>query len=281
MKCRCGKQAVFHRQYEGRHLCRDCFRDSIEKKIKRTIRKNGMIEKGDRIAVALSNPQSLLVLRILQGIAGPRNDLQVFCISVDWAGQVPVENHCKGNDHVRASLRGEFGREMPLKAEDECTAISLAKRWILNKQARLHGATKLATGHTLDDEAESVLLNYMRGDIIRASRSGPRPLKKHRLFIPRIKPLREVPESEALLYLELEGIRTRPRTHECQGMRDEARRFIREMESRHPGITFSLVETFDKVLSGMESRKKPVICSVCGEPSSDSPCQTCRIWRGA
>ena len=46
--------------------------------------------------------------------------------------------------------------------------------------------------YNLDDEAESIMMNYVRGDVLRASRLGPvteysRTRKGGKVFIPRIK----------------------------------------------------------------------------------------------
>ena len=94
--------------------------------------------------------------------------------------------------------------------KEPCTYCGVGRRWVLNRKARELGATKLAVGHNLDDEVQSVLLNYMRGDLPRASRMGPvtdwsRRKKFGEKFVPRIKPLRELPEKEIALYVLLKG----------------------------------------------------------------------------
>ncbi|MFB6147257.1 MAG: tRNA lysidine(34) synthetase TilS, partial [Candidatus Nanohaloarchaea archaeon] len=54
-KCsKCGSEAVIHREYEGRSLCREHFSRSINKKVKQTIREGDLVESGDTIAVGLS-----------------------------------------------------------------------------------------------------------------------------------------------------------------------------------------------------------------------------------
>ncbi len=69
--------------------------------------------------------------------------------------------------------------------------------------AKKVGATKLATGHNLDDEAQTVLMNYLRGDIDRLLRLE-QSVKEG--LIPRMKPLRDVPEKEVPLYAILKGL---------------------------------------------------------------------------
>ena len=58
-------------------------------------------------------------------------------------------------------------------------------------------------GHNLDDEAQSVLMNWLRGDRERILR---RPGGNGgQGFIPRVKPLMEIPEKEVALYGILKG----------------------------------------------------------------------------
>lgn len=70
MKCqRCNKSAVVFQKYSNAHLCRVHFIDDVERKIKRDIRKLRMVEKNDRIAVALSGGKdSVALLYVLHKI---------------------------------------------------------------------------------------------------------------------------------------------------------------------------------------------------------------------
>jgi tRNA(Ile)-lysidine synthase TilS/MesJ len=38
------------------------------------------------------------------------------------------------------------------------------RRSLINAQARMLGFTKVATGHNLDGEAQTILMNYLRGN---------------------------------------------------------------------------------------------------------------------
>ena len=64
------------------------------------------------------------------------------------------------------------------------------------------GAKYLATGHNLDDMAQSVMMNFVRGDVERLARLGPHNIVQPGM-IPRINPLRTLPEKESLLYAML------------------------------------------------------------------------------
>ena len=107
-----------------------------------------------------------------------------------------TEKLCKdfGIEHYIFSYKDEFGLTMDYirKKMDSgfCGTCGILRRYILNKKSREVKATKLATGHNLDDECQSIIMNMIRGDLLRLSRTGPMPkLAEHKKFVPRIKPL--------------------------------------------------------------------------------------------
>lgn len=309
MDCACGRKSVFFRKYEGRHLCKVHFCESIEKKARKTIREHKMIESGDRIAVAFSGGKdSSAVLSLLHRIVAGRKDVGLFAISIDEgiAGYRPeslriAAQACRklGIPHRIFSFRQAFGqtldeklaavRQNNPKLGEACTYCGVGRRYLLNKAARELGATKLCTGHNLDDEAQAVLMNYIRGDLFRAARMGPVTdfslEKQPGMFIPRIKPLREIPEREVGLYALLKGLQIHH--DECPnatGIRFAARDFLNDLERRYPGMKFSVLESFDRLLPYLrqlaaKEEGEVLRCRRCGEPSSHQVCKTCELWQ--
>jgi uncharacterized protein (TIGR00269 family) len=305
MKCRCGQKAVFFRKYEGTHLCRQCFLKSVEAKAMRTIRVHKMLASGDRVAVALSGGKdSCSVLYILHKIISPRRDMKLFAILVDeGAGEyrkntlAVAKKFCDrlGVEYHVYTFQKEFKKTMAQKIKtiprgEACTYCGVGRRYMINKAARELKATKLCLGHNLDDEVQAALMNYIRGDLARAARMAPVTDyslgKKHGdLFVPRIKPLREIPERETALYAYLQGFEI----HEgkCEfacGIRFETKPFINGMEDKYPGVKFSILYTYDKLNPCMrklaEASEKPLKrCKICGEPGSGTICKTCDLWR--
>ncbi len=307
MKCACGKKAIYYRRYEGNALCSDCFIKSIEKKVKRTVRVNRLVSSGDRISVGISGGKdSATALYIMHKIVSPRRDAELFAITVDEGirGYRPktiksAKKLCKdlGIKHHVVSFKQEFGKTLDQRVreikpgdpiKEPCTYCGVGRRYLLNKKARELGATKICVGHNLDDEVQTIFMNYMRGDIARASRMGPitdASMQKSggEMFIPRIKPLREIPERESALYAILKGLA--PEWDECphiSGIRFDVRDFINDMENKHPGIKYTILYTFDKLLPYIRqaSIKEGKIqrCSICGEPSSREICKSCELW---
>ncbi|RLI97054.1 MAG: TIGR00269 family protein [Candidatus Aenigmatarchaeota archaeon] len=307
-KCsKCGAKAVIFRDYEGVALCRGHFLRSIEKRVKKVVRKHGMIEPGDRIGVALSGGKdSAVALHLMNMIVGNRPDVSIIAISInegirgsrDLALKKSVEL-CKKLDIEQHtfSYKEEFGKsldekvkEMGLGKDDVCGLCGVSRRWILNKKARELKVTKLCFGMNLDDEAESIMMNYVRGDIPRACRLGPvtkysTKRKGGDMFIPRIKPLRWIPEKEVGLYARLAGLPFRPK--ECKyrgGLRVDVEKALLDLEKKHVGLMFTVVNTFDRMLPGIKKTldsKETAIkkCKICGEPGSHEVCKACELWR--
>ena len=114
---------------------------------------------------------------------------------------------------------------------------------------------------------------------------GPNPaLKSNEKLVPRIKPLRDIPEKEAALYAHVNKIvNSRDECPYVSGIRFEVRDFLNDMESKHTGTKFSFVKTFDAMLPVIRSTaaNKPaneiIECDNCGEPSSNKICKVCKL----
>lgn len=319
MEAECGRKAVYYRKYEGRHLCRNHFLESIEKRVKRTVGQNNLIQSGDKIAFALSGgTDSSTALYIMNSVLGPRRDIEQLAITVNEGVEGYRDQTLKaakklctdlGIDHHIFTFKEEFGqtldekvKEIRKKAKQEkrkteiaepCTYCGVARRYILNKKAKELGATKLALGLNLDDEVQSGLMNLIRGDLYRAARGGPitnysirkaRTKNKKKLFVPRIKPLREIPEKESALYARLKGFTIHRGCPYAGGLRIEVRNFVNQLEKNHSGVKFTLLNSFDRLLPGFrkiaeEGEQDLTICKKCGEPSSGEICKACELWR--
>ncbi|MBU0530172.1 MAG: TIGR00269 family protein [Candidatus Aenigmatarchaeota archaeon] len=306
MKCGCGKKAVIFRRYEGLHLCKNCFCKSIEKRVKRTVRQNNMIKKDDRIAFGLSGGKdSSVVLYIMLQILKPmKADFFAFTIDEGIKGyrdgsiriakklckKLDVKYHIYSyKEHLGTTLdkKMEEVRKNPDLLQTNCSYCGVARRYLLNKVARDLKATKLCVGHNLDDETQTIIMNYVRGDMAKASRMGAitdYSIPKDGTFVPRIKPLRGIPEKEVTLYALLKGLDVQE--DECpyaSGIRFDVRDFLNSMEHKYPGIKFSVLESFDKMLpivrTFVDKQKKKIRhCKKCGEPSSEEICNACKMW---
>ncbi len=295
MRChKCGKPAVYFRRYEGKALCKRHFCENIERRVKKTLSENNLIEKGDKVAIALSGGKDSSALTyILHKIFKDVKDVELFAISIDEGikGYRPeclriAKKLCKslGLKHYIFSYKKEFGKtldKMNKKEAKTCTYCGVFRRYLLNKAARKLKATKLATGHNLDDEAQGILINFFKGDVNRLVRMGAKPMvRMDKKFVLRVKPLRNIPEKEIGAYCVLKGLELR--SHECpyvkDSFRDDVRRLLNEIENKYPGSKYEVVRTYDRIEKALKAfaRKDRVLrCKKCGEPSSQEICKTC------
>lgn len=291
MKCqKCPKTAVIFQKYSNAHLCSPHFISDVERRVKRDIRKFKMVAKNERIAAALSGGKdSVALLFLMNKIFHDRPDIEISAITIDegvsgyrehtleYAKKITKE---LGITHTIRRFKDEFGTTLDelknTKQTAACTLCGVLRKNLLNKTARELGADKLATGHNLDDESQTVLMNYMRGDIDRMKRmSHVQPG-----LIMRIKPLRSIPEKEVALYGFLNELPVS--TDECpysgEALRNEIREIINTYEVKHPGTKYSLLGGFDALSeSFLPTASKVIACKICGEPGSESICKTCRL----
>jgi uncharacterized protein (TIGR00269 family) len=148
----------------------------------------------------------------------------------------------------------------------------------MNKAARELGANKIAIGHNLDDESQTILMNYLRGDMDRIRRMLPGSIQPG--MVPRIKPLRSIPEKEVALYGFLNDLPVS--MDECPyaggALRNEIREMINIYEVKHPGTKYSLLGGFETISQALRPPVTEIFnCDKCGEPSSEKVCKTCRL----
>jgi uncharacterized protein (TIGR00269 family) len=175
-------------------------------------------------------------------------------------------------DHLDALLKG--------REEQACTVCGILRKKALVEGARKVGAAKIATGHNLDDEAQSVLMNALRGDLPRLVRNSR--TDSSGTFIPRIKPLSRISEKEIAVYLVLNDAWTA--LPECpytrHALRQEVRTMLTTLENRHPGTILNLTESKRKIehyCAGAMVGEPIQKCVLCGDPSSGDLCQVCLL----
>jgi len=276
------------------HLCQKHFKDDIERKIRSTIRKN-KIKKGDKIAVALSGGKdSSVALYSFKNIFKDWRNLEIVAITIDEGisgyRDRAIENSKLLSKRLDVDQRIVNFKEYFGYTTDEiaslnrkkgiCSFCGVLRRKLLNQVALEENATVLITGHNLNDEAETVLLNIVRGDIERLARFSPSKVQNG--LIPRLKPLKNIPEEEVVLYAKLEDLPTKK--ERCpyinEAMRFEIRQIIKNLEEKHPGTRYAIVKSFyelEDVLKAKYGTKKLRRCKICGSPCIGEICQPCNL----
>ncbi|MCL2688036.1 MAG: TIGR00269 family protein [Methanobrevibacter sp.] len=293
---KCGNpKIVIKRKQSGQTLCKDCFIESIQKKAIKTIKKEKLLEKGDKVLVALSGGKdSVTLLDILDNFR-QRNIIDICAVTVDEGiggyrqdGVDIAIHHAErlGIEHKIVSFQESYGISLDEimknhKARGSCTYCGVFRRWIINRVARDFEATKIATGHNLDDETQAILMNYLEGNIDNLTKIGPVTDSKSPLFTPKIKPLREIPEKEIGLYVVAKDLKVHFAAcpYSQESFRGEIGEIIKDLSKNHPTIMYSTLSGFDKIKKALKNEYKSEFkfekCSICGEPSSNEICRAC------
>jgi uncharacterized protein (TIGR00269 family) len=295
---KCQKQS-FVKVTNGYFLCRDCFTTNIEKRVKTAIKKYNMLAYDSHVAIGLSGGKdSVTLLHIMKKIALPKTRLTAVIVDEGVEGYRPhgIEIAIKNAELLEIpykvrSYKESFGYsldemlvEPPMK-KTSCGVCGTFRRKTLNRLAMEIEADFLATGHNLDDEAESIVMNVLRGDPIRFERQSREPEKFSEKFVPRIKPLVLISQPEIVYYAIANNLEYHddvcPYANEAR--RNSIREFLQAQEKSHFGTLKNILAFQDQIIEKMdlEERQEAKIydCRVCGEPTDDSQmlCQGCKM----
>jgi uncharacterized protein (TIGR00269 family) len=313
MDCtKCDREAVLHAAYSGAHLCERHLRESVERRVRRRVREDGLIGEdatpddpetwllglsGGKDSVVLGSilaetfaedPRiELVALTIHEGIEGYRDE------SLDAASAFAERADIR---HEVVSYAEAFDLEMDRVVEKDpenmtaCAYCGVFRRELLAEYADAYGADKLLTGHNLDDEAQTALMNVLEGDVAQMAKHfdaslGPFPERSaSTAFVPRAKPLRDVPEKEVALYAHLADLPVHMAEcpHSSEAYRGEIQRLLLDLEERHPGTRHSIMagyEEFAKLAAEAYRGDGPDLgeCEACGGTTTREVCRTCQL----
>lgn len=274
-------------------LKKEEFNNKIFLRIETLINEYGLIKEGEKIAIALSGGKdSVLTLHALSNYQDKVDfDFDLVAISVD-EGIDGYRQHGIDSAVANAELldidliQKSFKKEEGFVLDDiydgfksACIPCGVFRRNILNKTAYEINADKIATGHNLDDEIQSFLMSFSRGDTVKFSKFGPELALIHEKLVPRIKPLWNTPEKEVGMWAVLNGIDIH--LAECPysnlSLRAKIKDFLNKTESKHLGTKSKVMESFMKVLNVEPIATHLNECERCGEPSSGKICKACEI----
>ncbi|MEB3816827.1 MAG: TIGR00269 family protein [Desulfurococcales archaeon] len=305
----CGRRpAAVYQPHTGRRLCAQCFIEDVRARVAAEVKRWRMIEPGDTLMLALSGGKdSFTLLDVIPDNLHPAS--RVYAVSIvegipNYNRHVDIEKmkryaRERGVDLIVTSIReytglylseivsGAWSRKLRISP---CTYCGILRRRIINYYARIYGATKTVTAHNLDDEAQTAVVNILRGDVVGLLRQHPLAPPASERLVPRIKPLRKIYEWETTTYAFLKGFKFQET--ECMYIRyaPTLRARVREalylIESRAPGSLLRLLETLDSILAEPASKlsvERLPPCSSCGEPTSPnrSLCKLCEILKAA
>jgi tRNA-5-methyluridine54 2-sulfurtransferase len=269
----------------------------VEQKALKTIKQYSLISKKDTIIVAVSGGKdSTVLLDILSKHFSGQLIALHLDVHIPKYGTENLHNiscFCKEKNiplHV-IKLKEEVGYTLSgirkkLLSEGlnltYCNICGTLKRYFLNIKGKELGATKIATGHNIDDMSQSFLMNQFRGNISRSF--GLRPISGIDLcdsFVPRIKPLFFVKEEDIEAYSKESSF---PVVYSsCPYAKESFRNYLKDHFNEYlkknilfrKHIVSYYLDIFPK-FSRKDTRKFSY-CSLCAEPSGKKVCNACSL----
>mgnify|MGYP001598019873 CR=1 FL=1 len=301
---KCPEKAVIELQHGA--LCRNHFINYFEDKVFKTIKKYQLIERKDKLCVAASggkdsltvlhltkkyleknnlDTNNLFALVIDEGIANYRQhtieDLKLFCQKEEVELKI-----ISAKQEFNYTLDQAYPIINKKSKKKPCNICGVWRRYLLNKYSRKFAATKLITGHNLDDEAQAIIMNIFKANTELAAHLGPiSGVQEHKLFVRRIKPLYFCTEKETRLYALLK--RFQVNFKECpyaeEGYRIQIRDMLNEFESKYKGTKQGIIQSFLALLpllkeKAIQELSAPIkVCIKCQEPANQEICNACKL----
>lgn len=303
---RCDEVAVIRTPYAGEHLCESHFLASVERRVKRRIRQDNLftgdettwllgLSGGKDSAVMATilaetfdkNPKVVLKgACIHEGIEGYRD--QSLAAARELAEELDIPLETRSYDELYDLRMDEVAELDPLDMAP-CAYCGVFRRDILERLASEFNADVLLVGHNLDDEAQTAMMNVLEGDLFQMAKHydaslAPLDERKDAPFVPRAKPLRDIPEKEVAMYAHLRDLPAHMATcpHAEASFRGEIQSVIHDLESAHPGTRHSIIagyEEFASLLAEARDGDDRVLqsCSTCSRPTTSEQCRACQL----
>jgi tRNA-5-methyluridine54 2-sulfurtransferase len=281
-------------------LCSTHFLDYFEERVFKTINKYRMINRDDKLCVAVSGGKDSLTVLYLVGKYIKKYKMpatiEALCIDegiANYRGKTitDLREFCKefNVNLTMTSFQEELGKPLdeayPKINKDTkkkpCNVCGVWRRYLLNKHAKLLNTTKVITGHNLDDEAQAVVMNLFKANTKLAGRLGPiSGVKENSHFIQRVKPLYLCPEKEVRLYAFLKKFKVQ--WTECpysqEGYRHDIQEMLNDFENKYKGTKQGIINSFLALLPQL-TKEEVVIgnCQSCGEAANKDLCNACQM----
>ncbi|GKT98138.1 hypothetical protein FLAG1_04680 [Fusarium langsethiae] len=282
-------RAVVKRPKNHHKLCRDCFIQVFEDEVHHTITSSKLFFRGERVAIGASGGKDSTVLASVMKTLNERHDygLDLVLLSVDEG--------IKGyrDDSLETVKRNAVQYDMPLEIvgynelygwtmdqvvetigkKGNCTYCGVFRRQALDRGAKKLAIQHVITGHNADDVAETVLMNLLRGDMPRLSRSTSIVTGNSSSEVMRSKPLKYAYEKEIVLYAhhkKLDYFST-----ECiyspEAFRGTARGLIKNLEKVRPSAILDIVRSGED-MARLTPDKGQGACGGCDEGEGIGGC---------
>ncbi len=294
MKCRrCQVEAIIDLPSHNFAFCKNCFLQFFERQVEKGIESFNLIDKNDRVLVALSGGKDSLALILVlselgYNVTGFHIDLDIG-LSSQKAREV-CELFCK--KHNLPLIIKEMKQEnlsipkvKQALSRPICSVCGKIKRYYFNQVSIEYGFDSLATGHNLDDEIARLTSNTLRWDRAYLSDQGP-ALPSEGGFKKKIKPLWRLTEYETAHYAFLKGIENyyAPCPYSKGASFSVLKSLWIDLEAAMPGRKIDFYQGFlergKEAFQNIEEKKAEKLspCPQCNYPTSSGDlCGICRI----
>ena len=176
--------------------------------------------------------------------------------------------------YIRTTIQTTHGKGLK-----NCAICGVIKKWIMNKEARKLKVDKVATGHNLDDETQTFLMNILKGSPQLSANLGAITKNvKNAKFITRIKPLFYVAEDNVREYSKLKNLPVFYDHCPCalDSYRIQMKKFVNTLTTKEK---LNIMNNFEKLNEKIKKLKSTEVnyCKICGEPSRNNICRMCQL----
>ncbi len=286
-----------------KNLCRQHFCELFEKRVKKTISKYKMLAPEDHIGLGYSGGKdSTALLHFFSNVLltkYSKNKLTLIVVDEGIKGyresalEIIKNISMKYNfRHLIISFSELYGAtldEIVHKSHESgsslsaCAICGILRRRALNYGSHKAKVTKMATAHNLDDEAQTIVMNLLRGDTGKFKRITRTPVKRFSSLIPRIRPFVKVSEPEIVLYAHANNLEYHsvPCPYASTAMRNDIRNFLSEMENKRPSTLINIVNVHDSLsqfFTTPEITSTTYSCKICKELTTQEICPVCQLF---
>ena len=258
-----------------------------------------MLREDDRIVVAVSGGKdSAVLLHILHTIEKSFPKSEIIPVTVDEGivgyrdkALIAARELAKSLDLTLevVSFKNLYGHSLDeivaLRTGSSlgaCSYCGVFRRRALNETAEKLNADVIAIGHNLDDEAQTVLMNIMRGDSRRIARTNVPRSRSIEGLTPRVKPLTELSERDIVAYSHHVGLTYHdvPCPYAGEAYRNDLRIFLQDMEHKRPGTLLAILRSAEIMTEAFLAYSPDLtlkICERCHTPSTSTLCKACKL----
>ena len=297
MCSKCNQEAVYYRPYTAESLCKACLVKTTLDRVRRTINRNKMLKRDDRVGIAISGGKdSAVLLDVLNRIEQNYSKVKLLPFTIDEGIKGYRDKALKSAQKLTASLGlslevrsfkefFDYSLDEIVGLRDDkslgaCSYCGVFRRQAINRTAKDLNMDVVATGHNMDDEAQTVIMNIMRGDTLKIARTHRSRDRQIKGLVPRIKPIIDLSERDIVAYAYHEKLPYHdiPCPYHAEAYRNDVRTYLNEMEHKRPGTLLTILRSAETISQALEQMTSPVeigYCEKCGFPSSSNPCKAC------